>query len=124
MLEALLPTVWPTVVVIDSTTLLTRGYRPRRRSSDETEQPDATGEAAEARVGNLKAGTIMLAFDGSLRRPQPCLMQVAGGKDVDSPKAFFASLAGAPDWVVADLDPAIGRAVRERWFGWRCARGW
>ena len=42
-------------------------------------------------------------------------MRVAGAKDTDSPTAFFATLTGAPAFMVADLDPAIGRAVRETW---------
>lgn len=45
----------------------------------------------------------------------PCLIEAHGGKDVESWKAFFEGLGGAPDWVVADLDPAIARAVRETW---------
>ena len=45
----------------------------------------------------------------------PCLMRVAGARDAESWKAFLATLDGAPDVVVADLDPAIARAVRETW---------
>jgi hypothetical protein len=44
-------------------------------------------------------------------------MQVAGGRDTEAWTAFFAALGGAPEWVVADLDPAIARAVRETWPG-------
>jgi len=33
----------------------------------------------------------------------------------ESWKTFFGSLDGAPEWVVADLDWAIARAVRETW---------
>lgn len=114
--EALLPSIWPAVVVIDSTTLLTRGYRPiRSRTSDDGEAPTSPADHAEAHVGNLKAGTIMLALDAARRQPMACLLQVQGGKDVESWKAFFATLSGAPEWVVADLDPALGRAVRETW---------
>lgn len=40
---------------------------------------------------------------------------VAGGKDVESWTDFFATLGGGPQIVVADLDAAIGRAVRETW---------
>ncbi|MFH0750798.1 MAG: zinc-ribbon domain-containing protein [Chloroflexota bacterium] len=108
VIAALHPTEWPRAVVLDTTTLFTRGYRPTRgQQSDE--------ERTEARVGNLKAGTILVALDGTVRGARPCLMRVAGGKDADSWTAFFALLAGAPGVVVADLDAAIGRAVRETW---------
>jgi hypothetical protein len=110
VIGALHPTEWPRVVVLDTTTLFTRGYRPTRgQQSDE--------ERTEARVGNLKAGTILVALDGTARGARPCLMRVAGGKDVESWTAFFALLAGGPGIVVADLDSAIGRAVRETWPG-------
>lgn len=56
-----------------------------------------------------------MTMDPSGPEPVPVLMAVAGGSDSDSWKAFFASLEGAPSWVVADLDPAIARAVREAW---------
>lgn len=110
VIVALHPTQWPRIVVLDTTTLFTRGYRVARG------QP-AAGDGDEARVGNLKAGTILVALDGTVRGARPCLMRVAGGKDVESWTAFFATLAGAPGIVVADLDAAIGRAVRETWPG-------
>jgi hypothetical protein len=109
ILAELHPTAWPRVVVLDTTTLFTRGYRPDR---------DAVAEAAiPARVGSLKAGTILVALDGTARRPTPALMKVTGAKDAESWQAFFRVLAGAPEVVVADLDGAIGRAVRETWPG-------
>ncbi len=119
VIAALHPTTWPVVVVIDSSTLMSRGYRPLRghRRSDEADEPAGELRAPERRVGNLKAGTIMMALDAGRPRPVPCLIGVQGGKDVESWKAFFATLAGAPEWVVADLDSAIGRAVRETWPG-------
>jgi hypothetical protein len=110
IIAALHPTEWPSVVVLDTTTLFTRGYRRARG-----QPPD--GEQAEARVGNLRAGTILVALDGTARGARPCLMRVGGGKDADSWQAFFASLAGAPRVIVADLDAAIARAVRETWPG-------
>jgi hypothetical protein len=108
VIAALHPTDWPSVVVLDTTTLFTRGYRRLR-----SQPPD--GEPDEARVGTLKAGTILVALDGTARGARPCLMRVAGGKDADSWQVFFASLAGAPAVVVADLDAGIARAVRETW---------
>lgn len=108
VIAALHPTAWPRVVVLDTTTLFTRGYRRSRGRP-------ADGEPDEVRVGNLKAGTILIALDGTVRGARPCLMRVAGGKDVESWTAFFATLAGGPRVVVADLDAAIGRAVRETW---------
>ena len=43
-------------------------------------------------------------------------MRVAGAKDAESWKAFFATPRRAhPSVVVADLDAAIARAVRETW---------
>jgi hypothetical protein len=105
VLAELHPTSWPRVVVLDATTLFTRGYRP---TSD---------DPAEARSGSLRAGTILVALDGASRRPRPCLMAVAGAKDAWSWRALFGRLDGAPEVVVADLDPAIGRAVRETWPG-------
>src|SRR3990170_147332 len=108
VLAALHPTRWQRVLVIDARTLFTRAYRPSAaRGSD--------GVAEEAWVGTKKAGTILVALDGTARRPVPCLMRVAGGKDSDCWKAFFLTLEGGPEVVVADLDQAIGRAVRETW---------
>jgi hypothetical protein len=105
MLATLHPTEWPRVVLLDARGLFTRGYR---RSPGE--------EGADERwVAELKAGTILVALDGTTRRPTPCLMRVAGAKDAESWKDVFATLEGAPEVVVADLDPAIARAVRETW---------
>ncbi|HLE79328.1 MAG TPA: zinc-ribbon domain-containing protein [Candidatus Limnocylindrales bacterium] len=105
VLAELHPTRWPRVVVVDTTTLFTRGFRP---TSD---------DPAEARTGSLRAGTILVALDGARRRPTPCLMAVAGAKDAWSWRTFFGRLEGAPEVVVADLDPAIARAVRDTWPG-------
>ena len=110
VIAALHPTDWPRVVVLDTTTLFTRGYRPARDRL-------ADGDADEARVGTLKAGTILIALDGTARGARPCVMQVAGGKDAECWKAFFATLEGTPQVIVADLDAAIARAVRETWPG-------
>jgi hypothetical protein len=105
VLAELHPIRWPTVVVLDTTTLFTRGFRA---TSD---------DPAEARTGSLRAGTILVALDGERRRPTPCLMAVAGAKDAWSWQSFFGRLGGAPEVVVADLDPAIARAVRDTWPG-------
>jgi hypothetical protein len=108
VIAALHPIAWPRVIILDSVPLLTRGYRTSR-------DPSTDDDEADTRVGNLKAGTILIALDGTVRGARPCLMQVAGAKDTESWKAFFATLEGAPDIVVADLDAAIARAVRETW---------
>jgi hypothetical protein len=105
LIAALHPRRWPRVVVLDAKPLQTRGYR--RSSSDPQDE--------ERLAGNLKAGTILVAMDPAGPEPVPVLMAVAGGGDSDSWKSFFATLEGAPEWVVADLDPAIARAVRETW---------
>lgn len=49
VITALHPTVWPRVVVFDSTTLFTRAYRPSR-------DPSTDGDEVGTRVGNVKAG--------------------------------------------------------------------
>lgn len=113
VIAALHPRTWPTTIVIDSTTLMTRGYRTV--ATDEMDDGLAVGGEASKKVGNLKAGTIMSALDPTGHVVVPCLIEAHGGKDVESWKAFFGGLGGAPEWVVADLDPAIGRAVRETW---------
>jgi hypothetical protein len=87
VIAALHPTAPPRVVVLDALPLLTRGYRPSRGRT-------AEGAEGDERVGNLKAGTILVALDGTRKRPLPCLMRVAGGKDAESWKAFFATLDG------------------------------
>lgn len=108
VVAALHPRRWPRVVVIDSRTLFTRGYRAvRGRATD--------GVPDEAWLGELKAGTILVALDGAARRPVPCLMRVAGAKDTESWRDFLAVLEGTPEVVVADLDAGIARAVRETW---------
>ena len=108
VIAALHPTRWPRVVVLDTTTLFARGYRTPG-------DPSANGDEDDERVGTRKAGTILVALDGTTHGPRPCLMRIAGAKDTESWKAFFATLAGAPEIVVADLDAAIARAVRETW---------
>jgi hypothetical protein len=108
VIAALHPTAWPPIVVLDSVPLLTRGYRS---------SPSETPDEDERRVGDLKAGTILIALDGTARGARPCLMRVAGAKDAESWKDLFATLEGSPDLVVADLDAAIARAVREAWPG-------
>ncbi|MGQ0805557.1 MAG: zinc-ribbon domain-containing protein [Actinomycetota bacterium] len=105
VLAELAPVAWPRVLVLDTTTLFTRVPRGG---------PDDTGPA---RVASRRAGTIMVALDGTSRRPRPCLMAIAGAKDSESWRAFFGRLAGTPEVVVADLDTAIARAVRETWPG-------
>jgi hypothetical protein len=103
VLAELAPRTWPRVVVLDTTTLFTR-------------VPRGGAEAAEAgRVAARRAGTIMVALDGTVHRPRPVLMAVAGTKDTDSWRSFLGRLVGAPAVVVADLDTAIARAVRETW---------
>jgi hypothetical protein len=77
IVAALHPTTWPRVLVIDARTLFTRGYRATRGRSSE-------GVPDEAWVGEQKAGTILVALDGTSRRPEPCLMRVAGAKDTGS----------------------------------------
>jgi hypothetical protein len=108
IIAALHPVSWPRVLVLDSRSLFTRGYRrtPKRSTGGTTD---------EAWVGELKAGTILVALDGTGRPSRPCLMRVAGGKDTECWKDFLATLEGTPEMVVADLDPAIARAVRETW---------
>lgn len=97
VVDALMPKQWPAVIGIDSLPLRTRGYRDG------------------VQVGDLEAGEIMVAVDYTVRPPVPCLIQVQGGKDATSWKAFFASLSGAPEWITADNDLAIAKAVRETW---------
>ncbi len=109
VVEALRPTRWPRIVIVDSTTLMAGGYRDAPPNPDGSEPSES-----EQRSGALKAGTIMIALDGRRGRP-PVLLQVQGGKDTESWRRFFGSLEGAPTWVIADLDPAIARAVRESW---------
>jgi hypothetical protein len=111
VIEALHPRTWPRVVIIDSTSLTTRGYR----SPGAAAIRDGADPTDEKQAGNLKAGTIMIAMDPTGPAVKPCLIQVQGGKDVESWKAFFAALGGRPEWVIADLDSAIARAVRETW---------
>jgi hypothetical protein len=114
VVDALLPKTWPRIVAIDSTTLMTRGYRAIR--DRDTDPGDGEPEfAAGERKASLKAGTIMFAVDHTTRKGLPFRIAARGGKDVESWRDFFASAAGAPEWVIADLDPAIARAVRETW---------
>ena len=42
------------------------------------------GEPDEAWVAEQKAGTILVALDGTSPRPRPCLMRVAGARDTES----------------------------------------
>ncbi len=116
VIEALHPRSWPAVIVVDATTLMTRGYRPLPGAPPaHPDRAEPTGGPPETRVGNLKAGTILFALDATGAESVPCLIGAQGGKDVESWQAFFGNLEGAPSWVVADLDPAVARAVRETW---------
>jgi hypothetical protein len=73
------------------------------------------GEPDEAWAAEQKAGPSLVALDGTSPRPRPCPMRVPGAKDTESWKTFLATLTGRPAVVVADLDAAIARAVRETW---------
>ena len=97
VIDALAPKEWPKVIAIDSMPLRTRGYRDG------------------VKVGDLNAGEIMVAIDHTGQKGKPCLIQVQGGKDSYSWRDFFSTLAGEPEWVVADLDRGIAKAVREVW---------
>ena len=111
LLDTIAPQEWPRVLVLDSTTLMRRGMRaPTDAEIEAGADPDE-----DVLAGNLKAGTILVGMDATGPSVVPCLIQVQGGKDTDSWKAFFSSLAGKPEWVIADLDNAIARAVRETW---------
>ncbi len=110
VVERLRPKAWPKTIIVDSTALTTGGYRDEPPDKDGTEK----GED-EQRSGGLKAGTVMIATDGTKHSRPPVLIQVQGGKDTESWRTFFGSLDGTPEWVVADLDAAIARAVRETW---------
>jgi hypothetical protein len=57
----------------------------------------------------------MVAIDHTGRRGKPCLIQVQGTRDQHSWADFFSSLSGAPEWIVADLDKGITKAVRDVW---------
>lgn len=111
VIEALHPKHWPRVVILDSTTLMRSGYR----EPPAAELRAGTDPADERPAGNLKAGTILVAMDPTGPATVPVLLRVQGGKDIESWKAFFATLEGEPAWVIADLDAAIARAVREAW---------
>ena len=103
------PETWPRVVVLDSVPLLTRGHRPPRS--------EHSGRGGRSGWATSRRAQYRVALDGTARGARPCLMRVAGAKDAESWKDFFATLEGAPDVVIADLDPAIARAVREAWPG-------
>lgn len=115
IVDALLPKVWPKVVAVDSTTMMTRGYRPISDRDLDPGDGEPEWAAGEKRAGDLKAGTIMSAVDHTGPEGVLFLIQAQGGKDTESWRRFFLSRSGAPDWVIADLDPAIARAVREVW---------
>jgi hypothetical protein len=97
VLDVLTPTHWPRVIAIDSMPLKTRGYRDGKK------------------VGDIEAGEIMVAIDHTIRPGIPCLIQVHGGRDHEAWIDFFSSLGGEPEWIVADLDSAIAKAVRLKW---------
>lgn len=111
LLGVLAPTSWPRVLVLDSTTLMRRGMRP----PTDAEIKNGADPNEDVLAGNLKAGTILVGMDATGPSVVPCLIQVQGGKDTDSWKAFFSTLKEQPEWVIGDLDGAIARAVRETW---------
>ena len=115
VIDALLPKSWPKVVAVDSTTMMTRGYRPLSERDAAPGDGEPEWAEGEKKVGDLKAGTIMFAVDHTGPEGRPFLIQAHGGKDTESWREFFRSRAGAPQWVIADLDAAIARAVRETW---------
>jgi len=113
VIEALHPREWPRVLLLDSTTLTTKVMRPVKRDGAGTGGGQAP-EPDEEEV-SLKAGTILIAMDPTGREVRPCLIRAAGGKEIESWKEFLGTLSGTPEWVIADLDSAIARAVRETW---------
>ncbi len=84
VVERLRPKSWPRTIIVDSTALTTGGYRDEPPDKDGAEKSEA-----EQRSGGLKAGTIMVAIDGTRRSRPPVLIQVQGGKDTESWRAFF-----------------------------------
>lgn len=93
LIAVLHPRTWPPAIVIDSTTLMTRGCRTV--ATDELDAGLAVGGEASKKIGNLKAGTIMSALDPTGPVVVPCLIEPHGGKDVERWKALFRSLGGA-----------------------------
>jgi len=73
VIDALHPRVWPAVIVIDATTLMTRGYRPSHGgpTTPDPDRADQTAPEPESRVGNLKAGTILFALDAEAVNEPP-----------------------------------------------------
>jgi hypothetical protein len=59
------------------------------RSSTKAEIKKGADPSEEKEAGDLKAGTIMIAMDPTGPATQPCLIQVQGGKDTESWKAFL-----------------------------------
>ena len=110
------------MIVVDATTLMTRRYRPLGRgAAPDPDRPDS-GLPRSQRHGSVtfKSGDDPVR---TRRRPRPrevvpCLIGGPGrqGRREDW-QAFFREPRWAHRGVVADLDRAVGRAVRETWPG-------
>lgn len=70
VLDTLHPNTWPRVLIVDSTTLMTRGYRP----PDAAEIRAGADPTDESLSGSLKAGTIMIGIDPTGPNVVPCLI--------------------------------------------------
>jgi hypothetical protein len=95
-----LPSQWPRGVAIDSTSLRRKklvGGKRRSGGADAGEIFAAMG----TNVPNGEAKAVALAF--------------MGGKDHQSALDFFATMPGAPHWVVTDGDEALDKAIGMAW---------
>lgn len=102
ILSELADTDWPRVVAIDQLPL------HRRRIA-----------AGKAQPAGFEAGLIGVALEHNTQRSRPVLIQMMGGKDQVAWKGFLTSLAGRPDWIVADRDAGLEAALED--LGWLAA---
>lgn len=92
---------WPEAIAIDSIPIRKRRFNP-----------------GGPRYGGDANGEVLMAVGyQSQRTARPLAVKVAGNKDNESWAEFFRSLKGQPQWVVADRDSAITKAVEDVWPG-------
>lgn len=102
IIRRLLPRAWPKAITLDSLPLKQRRFSPD-----------------EGRVVTDDVGEILAIADATSRPGEAMGLWIGGGRNAEEWIEFFSrpefDQSTGPEWVVADDDNGIARAIRTRW---------